>query len=112
MPGSKGERVLMRIYVEERDTYHGKPVHIAITETLFKQHYAGATVLRGTFGFGATSHVHQDRVLALRHDDPIIVEVIDTEERINAFLPTLDDMIGGGLVTLEKVDVILYRGLP
>jgi PII-like signaling protein len=109
MHGFTGERVLMRIYVEERDTYHGKPVYVAITESLFKQHYAGATVLRGTLGFGATSHVHKDRILAVRHNDPIVVEVVDTEERINAFLPTLDDMIGGGLVTLEKVQVILYR---
>jgi uncharacterized protein len=107
MHGLKGERVLMRIYVEERDMYRGKPVHAAITETLFKQHYAGATVLRGTLGFGASSHIHRDRVLS--SDDPVIVEVVDTEERIMAILPTLDAMIGGGMVTLERVDVIMYR---
>jgi|SRR5271168_3174866 uncharacterized protein len=107
MHGLKGERVLMRIYVEERDKYHGKPVHAAITETLLKQHYAGATVLRGTLGFGASSHVHRDHFL--RSDDPVIVEVVDTEERIMAILPTLDAMIGGGLVTLEHVQVIVYR---
>jgi uncharacterized protein len=109
MHGLKGERVLMRIYVEERDMFRGKPVHTAITELLFKQHYAGATVLRGTLGFGASSHIHRDRVLAMRSDDPVIVEVVDTEERIMEILPTLDGMIGGGLITLERVRVIMYR---
>lgn len=106
MHGLTGERVLMRIYVEERDTYHGKPVHAAIVETLLKEHYAGATVLRGTLGFGPSSHVHRDRLL--RSDDPIIVEVVDTEERITAILPRIDAMIGGGLITLAPVQVISY----
>jgi PII-like signaling protein len=112
MHGLKGERVLMRIYVEEQDKFQGKPVHTAIIETLFKQRYAGATVLRGTLGFGASSHIHHDHILALRRDDPVIVEVVDTEERIMAILPTLDAMIGGGLITLEKVRVIMYRPRP
>jgi uncharacterized protein len=107
MHGLEGERVLMRIYVEGRDTFHGKPVHAAITETLLARHYAGATVLRGTLGFGASSHVHRDHLL--HSDDPVIVEVVDTQERIDAILPTLDAMIGGGLVTLETVRVIMYR---
>jgi hypothetical protein len=109
MHGLKGERVLMRIYVEERDMFRHKPVYIAITETLLKQRYAGATVLRGMLGFGASSHVHRDHVLAIRSDDPVIVEVVDTEDRIMEILPTLDTMIGGGLITLERVRVIMYR---
>jgi hypothetical protein len=110
MPGLRGERVLMRIYVEERDAYHGKPVHTAIVETLLKAHYAGATVLRGILGFGPSSHVHRDHLLW--SDDPVIVEVVDTEERITAILPTLDAMIGGGLVTLERVQVVMYGPDP
>jgi uncharacterized protein len=112
MHGLKGKRMLMRIFVEERDMIGGKPVHAAITETLRKQHYAGATVLRGVLGFGATSHIHRDHGLALRSDDPVIVEVVDTEERIMAILPTLDTMIGGGMITLERVRVIMYRPHP
>jgi PII-like signaling protein len=112
MHGLKGKRVLMRIYVEERDMLRGKPVYTAITETLLKERYAGATVLRGLLGFGASSHVHRDHVLAIRSDDPVIIEVVDTEERIMAILPTLDAMIGGGLITLERVRVIMYRPQP
>jgi hypothetical protein len=112
MHGLKGERVLMRIYVEEQDKVGGQSVHAAITETLLHRHYAGTTVLRGTMGFGASSHIHRDRVLSLRADNPMIVECVDTEERIMELLPTLDAMIGGGLITLEKVRVIMYRADP
>jgi uncharacterized protein len=112
MHGLKGKRVLMRIYVEERDMVRGNPVYRAITELLLKQHYAGATVFRGMLGFGASSHVHRDHVLQIRADDPVVIEVIDTEERIMAILPTLDTMIGGGLITLERVRVVMYRPQP
>jgi PII-like signaling protein len=109
MHGFKGERVLMRIHIEERDKYHGKPLYEAIVELLRKRHYAGATVLRGIMGFGASSRLHTDRVVSLALDLPVVVECVETEERIQAILPELDEMIGGGLITLERARVIMYR---
>ena len=109
MHGFKGERVLMRIHVGERDKYQGKPLHQQIVELLRREHFAGATVFRGIMSFGASSHLHTDRFLELSVDMPIVIECVETEERIDAILPTLDEMIGGGLITLEKVRVIMYR---
>ena len=109
MHGLKGERVLMRIHIGERDKYKGKPLYAAIVELLRAQHYAGATVYRGIMGFGASSTVHTDRIEVLSIDLPIIVECIETAERIDAILPVLDEMIGGGLITLERANVIVYR---
>jgi len=109
MHGFKGERVLMRIHVEEQDKTGGRPLYETILDLLRKRHYAGATVLRGTLGFGPGGHVHAERVLALREDVPIVIEVVDTEEKIQAILPEIDRMVGGGLITLERVRVILYR---
>lgn len=109
MHGLKGERVLMRIHIGERDKYRGKPLYAAIVELLRAQHYAGATVYRGIMGFGASSTVHTDRIEVLSIDLPIIVECIETAERIDAILPVLDEMIGGGLITLERANVIVYR---
>lgn len=109
MHGFKGERVLMRIHLEERDKYKGKPLYEAIVELLHKRHYAGATVLRGILGFGASTHLHADRVLSLTLDSPIVVECVETEDRIRDILPMLDEMIGGGLITLERSRVIMYR---
>jgi len=109
MHGLKGERVLMRIHIGERDKYKGKPLYAAIVELLRAQHYAGATVYRGIMGFGASSTVHTDRIEVLSMDLPIIVECIETAERIDAILPALDGMIGGGLITLERANVIVYR---
>ncbi len=108
--GFKGERVLMRIHVGEDDKHQGRPLYVEIVETLRKRHYAGCTVLRGIMGFGAHSHLHTDRFLELSSDLPIVIECIDTAERIEDILPELDDMIGGGLITLERVKVIMYRG--
>lgn len=105
----KGERVLMRIHIGERDKHDGKPLYQQIVELLRREHFAGATVLRGIMGFGASSRIHTDRFLELSTDLPIVVECVDTEERIDAILPQLDRMIGGGLVTLERVRVITYR---
>jgi PII-like signaling protein len=105
-----GERMLMRIHIGERDKYEGRPLYEAVVELLRHRHYAGATVTRAIMGFGATARLHTDKVLRLSMDLPIIVECVETEERINAILPELDAMIGGGLVTLEKVRVIVYRG--
>jgi PII-like signaling protein len=109
MHGLKGERVLMRIHIGERDKFKGKPLYAAIVELLRAQHYAGATVYRGIMGFGASSTVHTDRIEVLSMDLPIIVECIETAERIDAILPVLDGMIGGGLITLERANVIMYR---
>ena len=109
MHGLKGERVLMRIHIGERDKYRGKPLYAAIVELLRAQRYAGATVYRGIMGFGASSTVHTDRIEVLSMDLPIIVECIETGERIDAILPALDGMIGGGLITLERANVIMYR---
>jgi len=107
--GFKGERTLMRIHIGERDKYEGKPLYQAIVELLRSKQYAGATVFRGILGFGATTRIHTDRIEILSLDLPIVVECVETEERINAVLPDLDQMIGGGLITLERARVIMYR---
>jgi len=110
MHGLTGERVLMRIHIGERDRHEGRPLYEAIVNLLRTRHYAGATVSRAIMGFGATARLHTDKVLRLSVDLPIVVECVDTEEKIEAILPELDQMIGGGLITLEKVRVIVYRG--
>lgn len=107
--GLTGERTLMRIHIGERDKFEGKPLYEQIVELLRREHFAGATVLRGIMGFGASSRLHTDRFLELSTDLPIVVECVETDERIRGILPQLDRMIGGGLVTLEKVQVITYR---
>jgi PII-like signaling protein len=109
MHGLTGERVLMRIHIGERDRHDGKPLYEAIVNLLRERHYAGATVTRAVMGFGATARLHTDKVLRLSVDLPIVLECVDTEEKIQAILPELDQMIGGGLITLEKVKVIVYR---
>ena len=109
MHGLKGERVLMRIHIGERDKHHGKPLYAAIVEVLRAKGYAGATVYRGIMGFGASSTIHTDRIEVLSLDLPVIVECIETAERIDEILPVLDEMIGGGLITLERANVIMYR---
>ena len=109
MHGFKGERTLMRIHIGERDKYHGKPLYQAIIEMLRQRHYAGATVFRGIAGFGASARIRTDRIEILSLDLPIVVECVETEERIKAILPELDNMIGGGLITLERARVIMYR---
>ena len=109
MHGFTGERTLMRIHIGERDKYKGKPLYEAIVQLLRARHYAGATVLRAVMGFGASSRLHTDRIEVLSLDLPIVVECVETEERIQAILPELDAMIGGGLITLERARVIMYR---
>lgn len=109
MHGFEGERTLMRIHIGERDKHHGKPLYQAIVQLLRERHYAGATVFRGIMGFGASARLRSDRMEVLSLDLPIVVEVIETEERIQAILPELDSMIGGGLITLERARVIMYR---
>lgn len=110
MHGLEGERVLMRIFLGESDRFRGKPLFQAIVELLRERGYAGATVLRGIMGFGASAKLHTDRFLELSVDLPIVIECIETEERVQAVLPDIDAMMGGGLITLERAKVILYRG--
>ena len=111
MPHTKfeGERTLMRIHIGESDKWHGKPLHEAIVELLRKENFSGVTVLRGVAGYGGSSVYHTDKLLRLSQDLPIVLEVIEAQERIDAILPRLDEMVDGGLITLEKVRVILYR---
>jgi hypothetical protein len=111
MPHQKfeGERTLMRIHIGESDKWHGSPLHEAIVELLRKEGFSGATVLRGVGGYGGSSIYHTDKLLRLSQDLPLIVEVVEYTERIEQILPRLDEMVDGGLITLEKVRVILYR---
>ena len=111
MPHQKfeGERTLMRIHIGESDKWQGKPLYEAIVEMLRKEGFSGATVLRGVAGYGGSSVYHTDKILRLSQDLPIVLEVIESTERIEQILPRLDEMVDGGLVTLEKVRVILYR---
>ena len=109
MHGLVGERILMRIHLGERDRVEGRPLYQALVELLRARHCAGATVTRGIMGFGATARLHSAGLLDLSTDLPIVVECVDTEERIDAVLPEIDRMLGGGLVTLEKVRVLVYR---
>ena len=105
----EGERTLMRIHIGESDRWHGKPLYDAIVELLRAEKFSGATVLRGVGGFGSSSVYHTEKIMRLSQDLPIVIEVIENAERIEKMLPELDQMIGGGLVTLERVRVILYR---
>ena len=105
----EGERTLMRIHIGESDKWHGKPLYEAIVEMLRKDGFSVVTVLRGVAGYGGSSIYHTDKILRLSQDLPIILEVIEYAERIEKILPRLDEMVEGGLVTLEKVRVILYR---
>ena len=110
----RGERTLMRIFVGESDRvqsgpHKGKPLYEGLILTLRERGFAGATAHRGIAGFGASARLHTDRVLRLSADLPIIIEVVETEEKIDEIRPELNRLIGGGLVTLEKVQVILYR---
>ena len=105
----EGERTLMRIHIGESDKWHGRPLHEAIVEMLRKEGFSGATVLRGVGGFGGSSIYHTDKILRLSQDLPIVVEIVEYAERIEKILPRLDEMVEGGLITLEKVRVILYR---
>lgn len=109
MHGFKGERVLMRVHVEEQDKHDGTPLYEAIVMLLHRQGFAGATAFKGALGFGAGGRMHEDHTFQLKEDLPIIVECIDSEEKIQSILPDLDKMIGGGLITLERVRVIMYR---
>jgi len=103
-----GENVLMRIFIGEGDKFGGRPLHEALVELLRKEGFHGATVLRGVAGFGAHSVYHTEKILRLSRDLPIIVEVVDTQENIDRVMPRLDEMIAGGMITLEKIKVMRY----
>src|SRR5258706_7147057 len=104
------DAVLLRIFVGESDRHEHHPLYEAIVLKAREAHLAGATVLRGPMGFGKSSRLHTAKILRLSMDLPLVIEIVDSEEKIQAFLPALDPMIGGGLVTLEKVRVVHYRG--
>jgi PII-like signaling protein len=103
------ESVLLRIFIGESDRFEHLPLYEAIVLKARELHLAGATVIRGSMGFGKSSRIHTTKILRLSVDLPLIIEIVDSEEKINAFLPVLDKMMGNGLVTLEKARVIHYR---
>ncbi len=105
----EGHGLLARIYIGESDQWHGRPLYEAIVHLLRERGLAGATVVRGIEGFGAKQHVHTARILSLSSDLPILVEVVDQEDRLRAVLPELEAMVSDGLITLEPVEVIAYR---
>lgn len=103
------ESELLRVFIGESDRYGAKPLYEAIVEEARGRGMAGATVLRGTLGFGVHSRLHTAKVLRLSEDLPMVVEIVDKPERIAEFLPVLDKMVAEGLITLEKIKVIAYR---
>jgi len=104
-----GPGKLVRIFIDESDQWYHKPLYTAIVQRAHEEGLAGATVLRGIEGYGAHSRIHTMRILRLSEDLPIVIEIVDKEERINAFLPILDEMVGEGLVTIENVEILTYR---
>lgn len=103
-----GHQVLMRIFIGEADRHGSKPLYQALVELFRREGVAGATVLRGTMGFGAKSHLHTANLLRLSQDLPVVIEVVDTQETIDRLLPRLDEMVLEGLITMEKVRVVRY----
>jgi uncharacterized protein len=106
---AESEGKLLRIFIGESDRWHGKPLYEAIVERVREEGLAGATVIRGMEGFGAHSVLHTTRILRLSEDLPIVIEIVDSAEKIDAILPALDEMVAEGMVTVEKVHVIAYR---
>lgn len=104
----EGKAKLMRIYFGENDKWQDKPLHQALVEALRVNDIAGVTVYRGILGYGANRRIHQDKTLSLSHDRPIVLSVVDTEEKLRAFIPILEDMVQQGLVVLSNVDVVKY----
>jgi PII-like signaling protein len=106
------EGKLIRIFVGESDRWEGRPLYEAIVVAARQRGLAGATVLKGFMGFGAHSRIHTAKVLELSQDLPIVIEIVDAPERIEAFMPELERMVGDGLITLERAEVLLYRPRP
>ena len=103
------DAVLLRIFIGESDRHRRQPLYEAIVRKAREMQMAGATVLRGPMGFGKSSHLHTAKILRLSMDLPIVIEIVDSEEKVDAFLTVLDGMMGGGLVTLERAKVIRYQ---
>jgi len=103
-----GDGVLVRIFIGESDQWHHRPLAMALVERLRKEGFSGATVFRGTAGFGAHSVLHSTQILRLSQDLPVLIEVVDSSDRIETLLPILDEMVSEGLVTMEKVRVVKY----
>lgn len=102
------DAVLLRIFIGESDRFEGKPLYEAVVLKAREMQLAGATVLRGPMGYGRSSHLHTARILRLSEDLPLVIEIVDAEDKINSFLPVLDTMMSHGLITLEKVKVYRY----
>jgi uncharacterized protein len=102
------DAVLLRIFFGEDDRFQNRPLHEAIVLKARELQLGGATVLRGHMGFGHSSHIHTTKILRLSQDLPVVVEIVDSKEKIDAFLPALDEMMSSGLVTIEKVQVLQY----
>jgi len=107
-----GEAKLLRIFIGENDKHEGRPLYEVIVERARRAGLAGATVFRGLMGFGSKSHMHTAKVLRLSEDLPLLIEIVDLQARVDAFLPELDPLIPEGMITLEKVEVIAYRPGP
>jgi uncharacterized protein len=103
------DSMLLRIFIGESDRWNHKPLYEAIVLKAREMHLGGATVLRGPMGFGKSSRMHTAKILRLSMDLPIVIEIVDSEEKIQSFLPALEEMMNGGMVTLERVQVIEYR---
>ncbi|HEY5294638.1 MAG TPA: DUF190 domain-containing protein [Gaiellaceae bacterium] len=108
-PRLEGEGKLLRIFIGESDTWHGRPLYQAIVQRVREEGLAGATVLRGIEGFGAKSHLHTTRILRLSEDLPIVIEIVDTAENVDRVIPVLDEMVEDGMVTVERVHILSYR---
>jgi PII-like signaling protein len=106
------QALLLRIFIGENDKDDGRPLYEAIVLKAREMHLAGATVLRGPMGYGRSSRLHTAKILRLSEDLPLVIEIVDSEEKVNAFLPVLDGMMTSGLVTLERVQVLRYGSDP
>ena len=104
------DAVLLRIFLGESDRWRHQPLYEAIVLKAREMHLAGATVLRGPMGFGKSSRVHTAKILRLSMDLPLVIEIVDSKEKIESFLPTLQEMMSGGLITTEKINVVAYKG--
>lgn len=109
MRALEGEQILVRVFIGESDRWHHQSLHMALLERLRREGFAGATVTRGVAGFGAQSVIHTAQILRLSEDLPLIIEIVDSQAQIDRLKPILDEMVGGGLVTMEPVQVLRYR---
>ena len=103
------ESLLLRIFIGESDRHDHKPLYEVLVLKAREMHLAGATVLRGPMGYGASSRMHTAKILRLSMDLPVVIEIVDSREKIESFLPILDDLLEGGLATLEPIKVLHYR---